>query len=78
MNSAEPPFSLAAQDPAPADLQADMARLTLTRQARTGGASGATIDRAQGGTNPKLAKRDHKRLHAATRRAWYLQQNRES
>ena len=71
--------SLAAEDSTAADprLELDYQHLTLIRQDKALGATWALIGRAEGGKPPKIAKRDHKRLTARTRRAWYLQHNRE-
>ena len=71
-------FSLAADESAAADrqLEADFARVTLIRASRSQGTPWARIGATQG-KPPKVAKRDAKRLTAATRRAWYLQHNQE-
>lgn len=74
----EPPFSLAAENPTPAagQLKADLARLGLIRQARDRGIPWAHIGATLGMTGPQ-AKRHAHRLHATTRRAWYLHHNQE-
>lgn len=74
----EPPSSLAAEHSTREDppLEADLTRIALTRQARNSGATWATIGRTRG-TSAKLAKRDAKRLTAATRRTWYLHHNQD-
>lgn len=77
-HSPEAPFSLAAGNSTTADVQleADMARLTLIRQARNRGATWTHIGRTLGMTGP-AAKQHAKHLHAAARRAWYLHHNQE-
>ena len=72
-------FSPAAENPAPADpqLEADMTRLTLIRQARDRGATWAEIGVTLG-MSGRDAKRHAHRLHASTRRAWYLHHNQET
>ena len=71
-------FSLAADNSTPPDaqLEADMARLTLIRQARNRGATWQHIGATLGMTGP-AAKQHAKHLHATTRRAWYLHHNQE-
>ena len=71
-------FSLAAANRTETDpqLEADMARLTLIRQARDRGATWNTIG-GQLGMTGREAKRHAHHLHATTRRAWYLHHNQE-
>ena len=69
-------LSLAAENPAPADpqLEADFATLALIRRLRDNHTTWTRIGIELGMTGPQ-AKRHHRRLHASTRRAWYLRHN---
>ena len=75
----EPPFSLAARNSTGTNpqLEADLAQLGLIRQARNRGATWTHIGQTLGMTGP-AAKRHYHRLHAATRRTWYLHHNQEN